>query len=265
MWEEKGMQTRFTGRIGVRSALALACMSFGGAASAQAPPTGTSVGNAAPPKSDSGGAPSGTSQFADRKVSIDLDNARLVVAVPQLLKSVGAEYIIDADVKNAIISSHLTNVKLHTALDVLMRVSSLPVQYTFEKGVYHFSKKVEPPPETPSPLPYTPGEAVLPPPPTSLDETIDVHEVQTFDLLRVLNGVFGTQGTIGDPGANGSLSGYSGASQHGVSGKGITAGGIGSVFGTQASGNNGQNSQSGAIGPTITLFGHRIQFGPPRH
>ena len=252
------MQTRFTERGGVVSVLALLGMLSGGAVSAQAPPTGTSGGGPAPPGSAT------PSQFADKKVSIDLDDARLVMAVPQLLKSVGAEYIIDADVKNAVISSHLTSVKLHTALDVLMRVSSLPVQYTFEKGVYHFSKKVEPPLEAPASNPYTPGEAVLPPPPSSLDETIDVHEVQTFDLLRVLNGVFGTQGAIGDPGSNGSLSGYSSASNRGISGKGITAGSSGSVFGTQGSGNNAQSSRSTAIGPTITLFGNRIQFGPPR-
>lgn len=259
------MQTQLLGRLGTRSALALLCVLSGSLALAQAPSTGAPGSAAAPPDSGSSTAPSATSRFADMKVSLDLDNARLVVAIPELLKTVGAEYIIDADVKNALISSHLTNVKLHTALDVLMHVSSLPVQYTFEKGVYHFSKRVEPPPAAQVPVLHPPGESVLPPPPTSVEDTVDVHEVQTFDLLRVLNGLFGTPVSIGDPGANGTLSGSSSASNHGVSGSGVRAGGGSSALSTQGSAAAGQTSQSSASGPTITLFGHRIQLGAPRH
>lgn len=260
------MQTRLPGRIGTRSALALVCVLSGAIASAQAPPAGTSGGTVPPPDTGNSTAPSGTSRFAEMKVSIDLDNTRLVVALPQLLKTVGAEFIIDADVKNALISSHLTGVKLHTALDSLLRVSDIPVQYTFEKGVYHFSKRLEPPPQAPSaPFCTLPARPCCRRPPTSVDDTIDVHEVQTFDLLRVLNGVFGTPVSIGDSGTNGSLSGYSSASHVGITGRGITSGGVTSVLGTQGNGANGQNSQSSAIGPTITLFGHRIQFGGSRH
>ena len=185
-------------RVGSGSALAVLWVISGGAAAAQ-------EGSAGAPDGGGKGSPA-ASKFAEMKVSIDVDRGRLVEVVPKLMKSVGAEFSIDADVKDALVSSHLTNVKLQTVLDVLLRVSTIPVQVTLEKGVYHFSKKPELPPEAPPPTPRAPAEPLLPPLPTTAEDGIDVHNVQTFDLLRVLNGVFGIPVSIdpsGDTGASG--------------------------------------------------------------
>ena len=193
---------------------------------------------------------SGASKFAEMKVSIDADDGRLVVVVPKLMQSVNAEFTIDAEVKDALVSSHLSKVKLHTVLDVLMRVSSIPVQYTFEKGLYHFSKKVDLPPEAPPPTPRLPDEPLLPPPPTTQTEDVDIHNVQTFDLLRVLNGLFGVPVSI-EP------------SEDRAAGRGSIADllpgfGPGGPVHNTTSGNNGQARGSGS---SFTLFGHPINLG----
>lgn len=241
------MQTRVLKLAGSSGALALLWALSGSAASAQAPPAGTLSGGSA--------SSSGASQFAEMKVSIDTDGGRLVEVVPQLLKSVGAEYIIDAEVKNALITSHLANVKLQTALDVLVRVSTIPVQVSFEKGVYRFSKKaetVEAPPET-TPMPsLRPGDSVLPPPPEVLEGEVDIHNVQTFDLLRVLNGLSGGSASLGAYDSVGSLSGYSSYSGSGTSPSGYRSGGGSSILG-----GSGSSSQNGGGGLILNIIGHQ--------
>ncbi|MCW3099579.1 MAG: hypothetical protein JWL77_5197 [Chthonomonadaceae bacterium] len=250
------MQTRILGRIGTRSVLALLCVMSGGAALAQA-------GSAGMPGDGSAGS-AGASKFAEMKVSVDASSERLVVVIPKLLKSVGADFIIDSDIKNAILSSHLTNVKLQTALDTLLRVSDIPVQYTFEKGAYHFSKRVEPVPETPLPKPQPPGEPVLPPLPTTVEEVVDVHNVQTYDLLRVLNGLFGVPVAIDPGGDNGALDGHrtdSGGSS--TLGQGTDTGHGSVSSGSILGGRNGRGSQNGSTGGgmVINAFGHLFRIG----
>ena len=233
--------------------MALLWVMSGGAALAQA-------GSAGMPGAGSGAGSSGASKFADMKVSVDATSERLVVVIPRLLKSVGAEFSIDTDVKNALLSSHVANVKLQTALDVLMRVSDIPVQYTVEKGVYHFSKGVAPLPEAPPVTPQPPGESVLPPPPTTVQEDVDVHNVQTFDLLRVLNGLFGVPVTIDPNGDDGSRSGRAHSNGSGGLGQGsVTTGGNAS----SGSIGTGSGRQTGSGGTTLNLFGHYIRLGNP--
>ena len=260
------MQTRILGLVGVRSALTLLCVMSGGVALAQA--SGTQDGGAA--------GSSNTSKYADMKVSVDATGERLVVLIPKLFKSVGAEFSIDADVKNALLSSHLTNVKLQTVLDVLLRTSDIPVQYKVEKDVYHFSKRVDPLPEAPPAKPQRPSEPVLPPPPTIVQDDVDVHNVQTYDLLRVLNGLFGVPVAIDPGGDNGRLNGHrldsggssavgqGSANSHGSTSSGsIGSGGIGGSsgsFGTSANG-SGASSQSGSGGAILNIFGHPIRIG----
>jgi hypothetical protein len=250
------MQTRILGLVGTRSALALLCVMSGGAALAQA-------GSAGMPGDGSAGS-AGASKFAEMKVSVDASSERLVVVIPKLLKSVGAEFIIDSDIKNAVLSSHLTNVKLQTALDTLLRVSDIPVQYTFEKGIYHFSKRVDLPPETPPTKPQPPGEPVLPPLPTTVEDVVDVHNVQTYDLLRVLNGLFGVPVAIDPGGDNGALDGHridsGGASTLGQgtdTGHGSVS--SGSIFGGR--GRSFQTGSTGSGGMVINAFGHLFRLG----
>jgi hypothetical protein len=246
------MQTRVLGLIGSRSALALLWVASGSVALAQAGPTGTSGSGSTDAVK--------ASKFAEMKVTIDTDRGRLVEVVPPLLKSVGADYVIDAEVKNAVVSSHLTNVKLQTVLDALLRGSSIPVQVTFEKGTYRFSKKtekVEAPPESHPPIVHIPGESVLPPPPTTQDDEIDIHNVQTFDLLRVLNGLSSGSASPSAFNGNGSISGYSASSGSGISANGLRTGGGSAILGGSGSGNSSQNAGGGLI---LHIFGHPVRI-----
>ena len=243
------MQTHRLGRVGTLSALALLLTMSGGAALAQGGSSGMP---------DGGAGSSDASKCLDMKVSVDATGERLVVLIPKLLKDVGAEFSIDSDVKNAHLSSHLSNVKLQTVLDVLLRTSDIPVQYTLEKGVYHFTKRVEPLPEAPPAKPQRPNEPLLPPPPTSVQEDVDVHNVQTFDLVRVLNGLFGIHATIDPYGDSGPPRPHSGGNS-GVGQGSISTGGGGSS--RTIGGNNGH--QNGSGGTVVNLFGHYIRFNNP--
>lgn len=264
------MRTHRLKRIGIGSALAVLWVAAGGAALGQTP----AGGGAGDGGSDTS---SNISKYADMKVTIDAENKRLVEVIPPLMKSVGAEFTIDADVKNTIVSSHLSNVKLQTVLDVLLRSGDIPVQVTFEKGLYHFAKKVETAPEPPR-VPSTPArpllpeDSVLPPPPPGDQKDVDVHNVQTYDLLRVLNGLFnipigvdpsdpdesdhrGARNGYGNVG--GSYSGFTNSSSHGITGRGITNTSSSGLLGTTGNGSSQQRNGSG----TITVFGHPIHFG----
>lgn len=245
------MQTRILGWIGTHSLLTLLCVVSGGAAKAHA-------GQAGMPGDGSAGS-SGASKFAEMKVSVDTVGGRLIVVIPPIMKSIGADFTIDADVKNAIVASHLTNVKLQVALDSLLRVSDIPVQVKFEKGVYHFSKRVDPIPEVLPQPPLNPGESVLPPPPTTVEGDVDVRNVQTYDLLRVLNGLFGVPIAIDpsrDPGnhAQGAPT-YPGLGQGTDTGHGnVSSNGIGGNRSIQ------YGNQSNRDGSNVTLFGHTFHF-----
>ena len=245
------MQTHNLRQVGCRSALALLWVLSGGAALAQAGTPGTS--------GDGGAESSGASKFSEMKVSVDTTGGRLIVVIPPIMKSVGADFTIDADVKNAIVASHLTNVKLQTALDSLLRVSDIPVQVKFEKGVYHFSKRVDPIPEVLPVLPLNPGESVLPPPPTVAQSEVDVHNVQTYDLLRVLNGLFGVPIEIDPTQDTGNRTqgapNYPGLNQGSDTGHGTVSGG-----GLGGNRNLQYGNQNNRGGSNVTIFGHTFHF-----
>jgi hypothetical protein len=235
----------------MRSAVTLLLALSGGAALAQGPPPGTSEGGST--------TSSGASRFSEMKVSIDVERGRLVTVVPTLLKSIGAEYVIDAEVKNAVVSSHLTNVKLQTALDTLLRVSDIPVKYTFEKGAYHFSLKVEPPPKPAPPAMPIPGESVLPPPPDIVEDVVDVHNVQTFDLVRVLHDLLGLPAGIDPTFGEGGSSGVANTPIVGsISGSSSVGGN--SLFGLPGRNARSQNSAGGVLG---SITGHSFWIGAP--
>ncbi len=255
------MQTHRLVSAGCRGTLALLWVMSGSAAIAQAGSSGM------PPDGSAGSA--GASKYLEMKVSIDATSERLVVVIPKLMKSVGAEFSIDSEINNAHLSSHLSNIKLQTALDVLLRTSDILVQYTLEKGVYHFSKRSEPLPEAPPPpKPTSPAESVLPLPPTTVQEDVDVHNVQTYDLLRVLNGLFGVPVSI-DPSSASSGRDH-GAPNYPNLGKGTDTGhgsvGSNSLGGRRNSQFGGQNgSGSGSGGLIVNVFGHSVRLGNPGH
>ncbi len=242
----------------LRAILTLMLAASGGAAVAQTPPAGMPGGTngTAGSGANAGTTHAGPEKFFDKKVSVDADSGRLVDVLPKLLKSVDAEFVISPDVKNALVSGHLTGVKFKTALDLLMRVSNIPVEYRYEDGLFRFTKKVEPSPTLPEPLP---GEAVLPPPPRQGEERFDVREVGVENLIRALTG--------GDPSflppspsgySSGSANGHSSYSSFGFSPNGVHSGSGGNQFNSQG---NNTSSQNNGGGGSITIFGHTIHLG----
>ncbi|HLK56177.1 MAG TPA: hypothetical protein VKU00_06420, partial [Chthonomonadaceae bacterium] len=84
-------------------------------------------------------------------VSVDADNTLLSDALAQIMKSAGADFVVDNALKKATVSVHLTNVRFQAALDTLVKVSSEPVSYKIEDGVYRFIPRVDPPEAPPTP------------------------------------------------------------------------------------------------------------------
>src|SRR5947209_5690428 len=98
--------------------LALAACLLVPATLAQAQETGAKDGgNSTKTGSDASG-------LADKRVTVDADTLRLTEALPPLMKSAGADFVVDNALKNATVSVHLNNVRFQTALDTLVKVCS---------------------------------------------------------------------------------------------------------------------------------------------
>ncbi|HZT41404.1 MAG TPA: hypothetical protein VFA07_04415 [Chthonomonadaceae bacterium] len=86
---------------------------------------------------------SSATSLADKRVTIDFEDIALTAAIRQLMNSVHASYTLDNALGAARVTAHLTDVRLDTALDMLMKVSSVPAEYQEEQGVYVFSRRKE--------------------------------------------------------------------------------------------------------------------------
>jgi hypothetical protein len=80
---------------------------------------------------------------ADKRVSIDAEDATLSSVLTMLMKSVGANYTLDSSLRALRVTAHLHDLRLKTALDVLLRSVAPPVTYRLEDGVYQFQLKSE--------------------------------------------------------------------------------------------------------------------------
>jgi hypothetical protein len=80
---------------------------------------------------------------ADKLVSLDVEETSLLSAIKLLMKSAQADYTIDNALRGAIVTAHLTNMRLRAALDTLLKASSLPAAYRYEDGIYNFIPRVE--------------------------------------------------------------------------------------------------------------------------
>ncbi len=233
----------------VQGILALALTAYSGAAFAQNPPAGMPSGNGSANSAIS----SGSEKFDDKKVSVDADGAKLVDVLPKLLKSVGAEFIIAPEVKNALLSGHLTNVKFKSALDLLLRVSTIPVEVTYTEGMFRFSKKVELPAADTTPS----SESALPLPPKQGEAIVDVRKAGTENIIRALTG---QDPSILPPNpsgySSGSVTSHSSYSSFGFSPNGVRLGSASSQMNSQ--GGNGSQSSGGG---SITIFGHTFRLG----
>ena len=80
---------------------------------------------------------------ADKRISIDAQDATLASVLTTLMKGVGANYTLDNSLRSVRVTAHLHNLRLETALDVLLRSVAPPATYRLEEGVYQFTLKSE--------------------------------------------------------------------------------------------------------------------------
>lgn len=90
-----------------------------------------------------------TKNLADKRVTLKVEEVSLTAAIKMLMKSVGADFMIDPALRDAYVTANLTNIRLGVALDTLMKVSSIPAEYRVEDGVYIFEPRKAPPPPAP--------------------------------------------------------------------------------------------------------------------
>ena len=158
----------------------------------------------------------GAAGLADKKVTVDADGVKLAEALPPLMKSVGADFVVDNSLKDVTVSVHLSNVRFQAALDTLVKVCSQPVMYKLVDGVYHFLPRVdepeppraEPPPSWPRGPAYKLGKIVV--------QNSDAQELVDF-----LSGNWdGTDSAPSSLSINGNVSGFRSYSSSGF----VTAG-----------------------------------------
>lgn len=180
-----------------------------------------------------------TTNLADKRVTLKVEEVSLTAAIKMLMKSVGADFSIDPALRDSYVTAHLTNVRLSVALNTLMKVSTLPAEYHIEGGVYIFEpRKAAPPPEIirkeePKPEPFKPRF-----------ETIKLNNADAAHIAWLLGGqpfqVLGQNyGAIG----TGDFSGSKTFSNGGIGGSGLF-GGSGSVILGNGGNGNRQNSSS---------------------
>jgi hypothetical protein len=212
-----------------------------------------------PPASGTGGgnasAATGKQNPAEKRVSLEAENIPLTQAIKTIMQSARADYVVDSALRGATVTAHLTDVKLSVVLATLMKVSSLPVTYRLEDGIYHFVPRIDPPEPPPSelPTPQTPPEK-----PWRM-QAIRVVNVDAGELAQILGGnMFSVGGdhygvldayNLDGSWGNGTMSGsYSYSNGHGTGGYSFGPGGV--ILGSWGSGLNG-------ITP-----GHSINVGP---
>jgi hypothetical protein len=178
---------------------------------------------------------------ADKRVSIDAEDATLSSVLTMLLSSVGANYTLDSSLRSLHVTAHLHDLRLKTALDVLLRSVAPPVTYRLEDGVYQFKLKSE------SALPEPDAVGAGDTPPQSGVRHLQVARVNFIDAAEaalILGGIpiRSTGQTYGlvDPNKLGIVGVSSGA----AGGTGNAGNGLAGTNGQAANGQttNGQNT-----------------------
>lgn len=107
------------------------------------------TGSALPARAqDSGSGANGAAglqgNIADKRVSIDAEDATLASVITTLMRGVGANYTLDNSLRQIRVTAHLHDLPLQTTLDVLLRSVAPPTTYRVENGIYRFGPRVEP-------------------------------------------------------------------------------------------------------------------------
>lgn len=151
----------------------------------------------------------------ERLVALDAENARLVDILPDLMKGVGADYALDREATAARVTIHITRARLKDVLNVVAKVSTVPLEVKNEGGLFHFVLKPPPPPaKSPEKTVRRPG------PPYNGGDPIAGATSELFTYLIRSEIVLGGRSTGPAPGSlviqgGGSLSGSRNFSDYG--------------------------------------------------
>ena len=77
------------------------------------------------------------------KVAINSENDSLIDTLIALLKSVKADFVIDASLKPGKVSIHIKETTFKRALELILKVSTVPFEWEQKDGIFHF-KLAEP-------------------------------------------------------------------------------------------------------------------------
>lgn len=121
------LSTRTCLQIGVRLACALAAPAFA-----------LCFVSSARAQNTTGDASGTASAIGAKRVSVDAEDATLASVITVLMQNVGANYTLDASLRQIRVTVHLHNLPLQTTLDVLLRSAAFPVMVRIENGIYNF-------------------------------------------------------------------------------------------------------------------------------
>jgi hypothetical protein len=181
-------------------------------------------------------------------VTVDAENERLADVLPDLMKSVGADYSLDGGIKNARVTIHITKAKFKPTLDAMMKVCDLAVTYRVETGLYHFMALADAPA---APRAQASGRSEAPTRPGPRYNGGDVVSVALSELFQFLSGcepAFSGRSPFPNNGSlkagSGSLSGSRSYSEYGFLNGKLTSSG----FQTPDTGNPQSSTSSGGYG-----------------
>ena len=126
-------------------------------------------------------------KLKDVKITLTSDAQNLVEALRALLKGAGADFVIDDELKSGTATVHFKDLPFKDALATFIKVATIPIKYEVKDGVFHFSRRIDPPVEEKTPEP----------PPSARKRvtsgTVPLTEITAANALRKLTGQFDSQ------------------------------------------------------------------------
>ncbi len=209
----------------------------GGTGSGEAAKSGES--SKAPDGAKSGG-DDAVDKFKDVKITLNADQDKLIDAIRSLMKSAKADFLIDDDLKAGTVTVHFKDLPFKDALSTLMKVSTIPVAYEVNDGVYHFKRRMD------SPAEEKPADPAAPPRPRFQTGRIPLDQIGAAAAMRKLTGPYDTPPpTLYQ---HSTLPGFRGSS----SSSGLSGGGL---FQSNGFRYNPDGSVSRTGTPPLNLFG----------
>jgi len=156
----------------------------GGGQDNNAPKSGAGDAGSA---SKSSGAPSDEA-LSKIKITLTAEQQNVSDALRSLMKSAKLDFAIDNDLKDGTITVHFKEVPFKDALTTMIKVSTIPITYEVKDGIYHFSRRILPPPEEEKPG----ADNAKPSRPRFQADKVPVEQLSSTAALRKLTGAYDT-------------------------------------------------------------------------